>query len=419
MTDKSNTLAYYNEFDKKSAAWLRELIKQGHIASGIVDERSIKDVKPEDLQRFTQCHFFAGIGGWSYALRLAGIPDNFPCWTGSPPCQPFSTAGKQLGQLDERHLAPTFMRLVDECKPAILFGEQVAAAIGKHWLDDLFTELERQGYACGSAVLPACSVGAPHKRDRLFFGAVSTLADTRSWGFDGERKPDGGFEQNIGQKSKSIRIEGFCQNDELANPSSSRHLRGESTEVQERRESESEYIGKLSARSSGCSIPDFQSSARMETVADANSERPQRGWPNSNSQRREGSDIRQTRLCDGTGIKTTIAHNSFWSSPDWLGCRDGKFRPVESGTFPLANGIPARVGRLRGYGNAIVPQVAAEFIGAFMESIQDSECNVCGFPSEDYRWCEACEEIYQAKDPNYYDLGGSDAKAETPMQDMP
>ncbi len=166
--------AYYNEFDPKAAAWLRELIKQGHIADGVVDERSITDVKPEDLAGFTQCHFFAGIGGWSYALRLAGIPDDYPCWTGSPPCQPFSVAGKQLGQLDERHLAPTFMRLVDECKPAILFGEQVAAAIGKHWLDDLFTELERQGYACGSAVLPACSVGAPHKRDRLFFGAMGT-----------------------------------------------------------------------------------------------------------------------------------------------------------------------------------------------------------------------------------------------------
>ncbi len=77
------------------------------------------------------------------------------------------------------------------------------------------------------------------------------------------------------------------------------------------------------------------------------------------------------------------------------------------------------MGRLRGYGNAIVPQVAAEFIGAFMESIQDIECNVCGFPSEDDRWREACEEIYQAKDPKYYDLGGSDAQAETPMQDMP
>nr|WP_241648919.1 DNA cytosine methyltransferase [Rosenbergiella collisarenosi] len=330
--------AYYNEFDPKAAAWLRELIKQGHIADGVVDDRSITDVKPQDLAGFTQCHFFAGIGGWSYALRLAGIPDNFPCWTGSPPCQPFSTAGKQLGQLDERHLAPTFMRLVDECKPTILFGEQVAAAIGKHWLDDLFNELERQGYACGAAVLPACSIGAPHKRDRLFFGSQLVV------------HADNKYQHATSNKE---------------------------------------------------GVTDFnRSSVPLNKLADSNRQRPQGEWPNSNSQGRERSDIRQVGLCDGTGdCSRALAHtydhrqsaseggrensrnkegddtgwgcsHGFWSNPDWLGCKDGKFRPVESGTFPLANGIPARVGRLRGYGNAVVPQVAAEFIGAFMESIK-------------------------------------------------
>ena len=78
--------AYYNEFDPKAAAWLRELIKRGLIADGVVDERSILDVSADDLVGFTQCHFFAGIGGWSYALRLAGWSDDQPVWTGSPPC---------------------------------------------------------------------------------------------------------------------------------------------------------------------------------------------------------------------------------------------------------------------------------------------------------------------------------------------
>jgi DNA (cytosine-5)-methyltransferase 1 len=71
-----------------------------------------------------------------------------------------------------------------------------------------------------------------------------------------------------------------------------------------------------------------------------------------------GGDDRQGSTCQ---------NNSIWATPDWLFCRDGKWRPVESGTFPLADGIPGRVGLLRGYGNAIVPQVAAEFITAFME----------------------------------------------------
>ena len=57
--------------------------------------------------------------------------------------------------------------------------------------------------------------------------------------------------------------------------------------------------------------------------------------------------------------------HGFWSDFDLIPCADGKARRVESGTFPLAHGIPARVGKLRAYGNAIVPQVAAEFIAAF------------------------------------------------------
>src|SRR5689334_6724883 len=119
---------YYNENDPKAAAWLRELIKHGHIAAGEVDERSIADVKPGDLAGFVQCHFFAGIGIWSYALRLAGWPDDREVWTGSCPCQPFSAAGKQEGISDERHLWPEWFRLIKDCFPAVIFGEQVAAS---------------------------------------------------------------------------------------------------------------------------------------------------------------------------------------------------------------------------------------------------------------------------------------------------
>ena len=127
--------AYYNEHDPFAAAWLRELIKAGHIADGVVDETDIQDVKPNDLRDFTQCHFFAGIGGWSHALRLAGWPDDKPVWTGSAPCQPFSTAGAGKGVADERHLWPHFHWLIKQCRPSIIFGEQVEAAINHGWLD--------------------------------------------------------------------------------------------------------------------------------------------------------------------------------------------------------------------------------------------------------------------------------------------
>lgn len=163
--------AYYNEIEPYAAEWLRNLIKKGLIADGEVDERSIVDVRGDDLRGFRQCHFFAGIGGWSYALRLAGWPDDRPVWTGSCPCQPFSAAGKGNGVEDERHLWPEFYRLIAACQPAVVMGEQVAAAIGKNWLNRVFTDLEAIGYECGAAVVPACAVGALHRRDRLWFVA--------------------------------------------------------------------------------------------------------------------------------------------------------------------------------------------------------------------------------------------------------
>lgn len=127
--------AYYNEIEPLKAEILREAIKAGAIAPGEVDERSIADVRPDDLRGFTQCHFFAGGGFWSLALRQAGWPDERPAWTASTPCPSFSAAGKGLGFSDPRHLWPEVERLARVHRPAVLFGEQVASAIGHGWLD--------------------------------------------------------------------------------------------------------------------------------------------------------------------------------------------------------------------------------------------------------------------------------------------
>ena len=165
--------AYYNEIDPFAAAWLRELIKAGAIAPGDVDERDIRDVKPDDLRGYTQCHFFAGIGVWSYALRRAGWADDRPVWTGSCPCQPFSAAGKRAGQSDERHLWPHWHHLIRECRPAIVLGEQVASKDGLGWLDLVSADLEGEGYAIGASDLCAAGVGAPHIRQRLYWCATN------------------------------------------------------------------------------------------------------------------------------------------------------------------------------------------------------------------------------------------------------
>jgi len=162
---------YYNEHDPKMAAWIRGLIGAGLIPDGHVDERSIVDVEPSELQGYTQCHFFAGIAGWSYALQLARWPKDRPVWTGSCPCQPYSVAGKGKGNADERNLWPAFFRLIRECRPDTVFGEQVESAVGHGWLDGVSTDLEGEGYAVGPAVLGAHSVGAPHIRQRLYWVA--------------------------------------------------------------------------------------------------------------------------------------------------------------------------------------------------------------------------------------------------------
>jgi DNA (cytosine-5)-methyltransferase 1 len=169
--------AYYNEINKHAAQWLRNLIAKGLIAPGDVDERSILEVKPDDLRSYTQCHFFAGIGGWSYALRLAGWPDDRSVWTGSCPCQPFSAAGHQRGSEDERHLWPAFFGLIRQRRPAKVFGEQVAGAAGFAWWDHVAADLESEGYAAAAADLPACSVGAPHARQRIYWVASDAAGE--------------------------------------------------------------------------------------------------------------------------------------------------------------------------------------------------------------------------------------------------
>jgi DNA (cytosine-5)-methyltransferase 1 len=163
--------AYYNDNDDYVCAWLRNLMDARRITPGTIDSRSIQEVRPHDLNGFTRCHFFAGVAGWDLALRLAGWPDDEPVWTGSCPCQPWSEAGKGLGAKDPRHLWPELLRLIRQCHPPTIFGEQVEAAISRGWLDRVFADLEREGYACGAAVLGAHSVGAPHIRQRIYWVA--------------------------------------------------------------------------------------------------------------------------------------------------------------------------------------------------------------------------------------------------------
>jgi len=286
--------AYYNEISPFACEWLRELMKDGLISEGDIDERSITEVDPQDLRGYTRLHFFAGVGGWDYALQLAGWDDSQDgtCWTGSCPCEPFSVAGKGEGFKDERHLFPVWLRLIQECRPRVIFGEEVENAIKHGWLDLVFGELERYGYACGAASFPACSVGAPHQRQRLYFvGEVGDPDDLGRFGYG-----NGAGADAKGQAASK------------------------------------DYKPPVSA---------------------------------------------------------------FWDDVAFVECRGGKRRPipVEPRILGLVDGIPGRVGRggktdrsplcfgtpnraqrLRGYGNAIVPQAAAAFVRAYMGTRRAENC---------------------------------------------
>ena len=332
--------AYYNEFDKYAAQWLRNLIAAGHIAPGDVDERSISDVRPSDLVGYTQCHFFAGIGGWSLALRLAGWPDDRPVWTGSCPCQPFSVAGQGAGTADERHLWPHWFHLVRTQRPPVIFGEQVDAAIAHGWLDLVQDDLEGEGYAFGAVGVPAAGVGAPHIRQRLWFVADSGEQRRQQIG-----RSALGNETTHGRTGWN-RVQSDCD-----------HIVGGDGEGYRMAHNNNPRLeGREPVRQRGVEL-----AAREDSVAVELGDSSVHGYPTNQVGRTTGSGE------VGGGVLQHQGSSSNWSRCDWLPCRDGKWRPVEPGTFPLAHGVSNRVGRLRAYGNAIVPQVAEQVIRAYME----------------------------------------------------
>ncbi|MGM8527664.1 DNA cytosine methyltransferase [Enterobacter asburiae] len=363
-------VAYYNEIDPFAAQWLRNLIAGGHIAPGEVDERSIEDVTPDDLRGFTQCHFFAGIGVWSHSLRLAGWPDDKPVWTGSCPCQPFSAAGKGDGFADERHLWPAFFHLISECRPQHVFGEQVAAGNANEWFDLVQADLEGMGYAFGLTPFPSAGIGAPHIRERAYWVAnsASEQHNQRNNSTD-ERGWQGGSEQN--------RMGGGIVR--MADASGERFHRVDSLLQREGSGRGSENLSEVAWNSVA------------NGVADANVGISSHEWKQRNSEYGQSEENGSTLWRGSEGVWSkpflrsagALEVNGFWRDADWLLCRDGKWRPVEPGTFPLVDGAAARmgrveprvarvassnrVGRLKGYGNAINAQAAAAFISAYME----------------------------------------------------
>ena len=349
---------FYNEWDAYSAHWLKNLIKEGHIPKGVVDERDIKDIEPDELIRYRQCHFFAGIAGWSYALELANWGDR-EVWTGSCPCQPFSHAGKGTGASDERNLWGVWLSLIKVAKPNTIFGEQVASAVGKkyQWLDAVSNDLENEGYRIGAGILPACSVQAPHIRQRLWF-----VADTH------DNRRNESFSKISGEESKWNDGDSLVTTDRHMADSQNHGRRRRSTNVERKRSENLKNESEFDLRSESSR----QGKVSGNNMADTNEQGLQGGLQERSVSERQISDKRIGLSGDeqffrdesGRFNKTRGKH---WEGIVWVYCKDKKTRPIKPGVQPLAYGVSARVGKLRSIGNAIVPQVAAEIIKAYME----------------------------------------------------
>lgn len=337
--------AFYNEIDPLKAEILREAIADGAIAPGDVDERSIADVRGDDLRGYTQCHFFAGGGFWSLAARLAGWPDDEPLWSGSSPCPSFSAAGKGEGFDDPRHLWPDWARLIRECRPAVVVGEQADDAVGFGWLDLVQTDLEAQAYAVGKVVFGAHSVGAPHIRQRLYFCADAGYGDEpHGLEVGGAAGEAGGevWEQRLRTEPGAGGVTGERADAEEF---------GGRTRLCDSQPGEQRRL--IATDHSGAERDVDALGAGLQGHGGDEREWRGSGW----------LDPQQARSAAAAG-----ATRGFWGDCDWWYGRDGLYRAIGPGLFPLAHGSPARVGRLRLYGDAIVVPQAAAFLKAYREA---------------------------------------------------
>ena len=279
---------------------------------------------------------FSGIGGFALAARWVGIETvqfveiepyaqkvltkNFPeipihdniktfdatkfrgidLLTGGYPCQPFSQAGKRRGEEDDRHLWPEMFRVIREARPDWVLAENVAGHVSMG-LDDVLDDLEGEGYTTQSIVIPACAKDAKHRRDRVWIVANSNS------GFS-KREDKGIF---TGRNS--------------ADNGSKYVANSNSTRFREQWRPESIQSEFTSPQCDG------------RTLADA-----------------DGSRKAPSRDVGRMGWKSESIEN--------IGNDDFERWLPEPDVGRVAHGIPSRVDRLRGLGNAIVPQVAYEIM---------------------------------------------------------
>jgi len=239
------------------------------------------------------------------------------------PCQPFSNAGLKKGEKDPRHLWPDCFRLIKECRPSVIVGENVSGHI-KLGLDSVISDLESQGYGTRTFSVSAASVGAPHKRERVWVLAYS------------ERNHNFNKKQRIDGEEKKIPREHREEN------STSRQSSGTSSI----RETGSEYVANTESISSD-GREDRKYSKERDTKGEVGG--VSSNVANTVSGNAQTGCERQGEVRQRHSGKRIPGDASSCSENPWEGWWD-----LEPKLGRVVNGVPNRVDRLKGLGNSVV-----------------------------------------------------------------
>ena len=255
-------------------------------------------------ERFADIKDFTG---YEYTNRIDVISGGFPC-------QPFSVAGQRKGKDDDRYLWEEMLRVIATIKPTYVVGENVTGIIGLA-LDTVLSDLEAQDYTTETFIIPACSKNAWHRRDRVWI-----VAYANSIGRQDEQKENGKSVCN-GERNNPIEKQGGEQQQRRTGKSSSvftdTNLSGLQTERAEQQTARIEQYGEL---------------GKLSTHTD-----------------NTGCEEQRKPITDGKELFAPKC-SSWWQT--------------EPGVGRVVDGLPGRVDRLKGLGNAIVPQVAYEIFSA-------------------------------------------------------
>ena len=245
--------------------------------------------------------------------------------TGGFPCQPFSVAGKQGGSSDDRHLWPEMFRVIQEAKPTWIIGENVAGIINTLEFEQCFLDLESEGYEAKPFIIPACAADAKHRRNRVWI-----IANSNSARSGGDEKHEVCSRRNaIESCVNSMANSDICEQGKIERDNE------KMCRFQEKK-CEPKHGSAISGRSRG-NVPRSSGNGLEGSIHPGDS-------------RQESYGIIQGSKAPG---------------------RDSKKRQVQWEAEPavgrVANGIPSRVDRLKGLGNAIVPQVVVPIMQAIKE----------------------------------------------------